>query len=115
MSRDYIADEPITVIFSLMCGETRAWVVLSRSGTSARVVEMWQPRPGYWSACAVLSPGDYRCRCYAGSDRMVSYCGPPQVDGGTERGMDVMVAVRGSPSFHLNPVYSTHRSEMAHA
>ena len=115
MSRDSIVDEPTTVVFNLTCPEPRAWVVLSRAGTVPRVVEMWQPRPGYWSACAVVGPGEYRCRCYAGSSRTVTYYGPPEVDGGTECGMDVAFAIGGSTALDPQPLSPDGRSEMAHA
>jgi hypothetical protein len=92
-----MSEQPTTVVFRLECPDPRAWVVLTREGSRPRVLEMWQPCAGVWSACAVLLPGDYRCRCYAGDGRTVSYCGPAVVDGGVERGMDTLITVSGSP------------------
>ena len=108
-----MTDEPITVVFTLTCPEPRAWVVLSRTGAPPRVVEMWQPHRGFWSACAVVSPGEYRCRCYGGTDRGYTYCGPARVDGGTECGMDTLLTVGGTTAPDAVPFKPYHQCEQA--
>jgi hypothetical protein len=110
-----MTDEPISVVFNLACNDPRAWVVLSRDGVPPRVIEMWQPHLGFWSACAVVSPGEYRCRCYGGTGRTYTYCGPPAVDGGTECGMDTLLILRKAMAPDAGPFMPDHRREPATA
>jgi hypothetical protein len=103
-----MTDEPISVVFSVACSDPRAWVVLTGDGMPPRVIEMWQPRLGFWSACAVVPPGAYRCRCYGGTGRTYTYCGPPFVDGGTECGLDTLIIVRGATTPDTGPQVPSH-------
>jgi hypothetical protein len=88
-----MTDEPISVVFNLACNDPRAWVVLSRDGVPPRVIEMWQPHLGFWSACAVVSPGEYRCEC----------------------GMDTLLILRKAMAPDAGPFMPDHRREPATA
>ena len=80
------------VTFRLASSEPRAWVVI-KGDAEPLVVEMSQERPSHWSATALLTSGEYRCRFYCGDDRSVVYHGPASTDGTAEAGMDALVTV----------------------
>jgi hypothetical protein len=82
------------VTFHVTCTEPRAWLVLTSDVQEPSVVEMHRRHPNNWSISADLIPGEYRCRCYSGDDRNVTYQGPAHIDGGTECGMDTSVSVK---------------------
>ena len=67
------------VTFHLASPELRAWVVVQGEHQAPLVVEMFQGRPGDWSASAWLIPGQYRCRFYRGNERNVTYHGPAAI------------------------------------
>jgi hypothetical protein len=90
---DPLIEGPTAVTFRLACPDERAWVVFGKRGEAGRVLEMTRPAAGVWSARADVSPGDYSCRCYGGTARAVTYFGPPQVDGGTDGGMETLLTV----------------------
>jgi hypothetical protein len=80
--------------FHLTCPESRAWIVLTGDGQESRVVEMEKRNSSVWSASADLTPGEYRCRCYSGDDRNVSYYGPTPIAGGIDCGMDTLLSIK---------------------
>jgi hypothetical protein len=73
-----------SVTFDLTCPQSRAWLVLTSDDREPHVVEMCQQNRMLWPASADLSPGEYRCRYYAGDDQNVSYFGPASSEGSIE-------------------------------
>ena len=89
-----MSQQSTIVTFRMTCPEPRAWLVLISDTQKPRVVEMRQQNPSVWTACAELIPGEYRCRYYCGDDRNVIYCGPANIEGSIEHGMDALVSVK---------------------
>jgi hypothetical protein len=94
-----------SVTFDLTCPQSRAWLVLTSDDREPHVVEMCQQNRMLWSASADLSPGEYRCRYYAGDDQNVSYFGPASSEGSIECGMDALLSVK-IPEESRDPQYT---------
>jgi CheY-like chemotaxis protein len=83
-----------TFNFDLKSSSPRAWLVVQGGDAEPLVIEMSKAFPNHWSANALLTPGEYRCRFYCGDDHNVTYFGPASVNGSTEAGMDALVSIR---------------------